>query len=279
MKKIILSIIILLVFGSAAFIWGWLEFFVPVDSVGVMVSKTGGVKPEIIQAGNFTWSWERLIPTNTKISVFSLEPKTYTTTIQGSLPSAEIYSAMLEGNPNFDYNFSVSIQLNARTETLAMDVYKMSIENQEELDSYLEEKAQNIARSTMNTILDESMNDTDYVVTASYSDAELIRDAQDKYPNLSITSIHINNVTLPDLTMYTYAKNIYATYQEAAQEAINEAFELQGYDAAQDYLEFERLAKLGELLKEYPHLIEYEAIQNGNFNFMNRDSDSGNTNQ
>ncbi len=269
MKKFIISFVILIIFGAAVFVLGWLEFFVPVNNIGIMVSKTGGVHTEVIQAGNFSWSWERLIPTNSKIRLFSLVPQTYTKTIKGSLPSAELYKNMVEGNPSFDYNFSVTIDMNIKTMALPDFIKRTGAEDQDALNRYLEQQADTIARSVIQYVLEHSMNDADFVVEASLSDTELITaiSANSRFPDLDIATIYINNVTLPDVTMYNFAKNSYVAYQDAAQQALDNAFELPGLNAAQDYLELERLSKLGQVLAEYPNLIEFMAVTNGNLDF------------
>ncbi len=269
MKKLLFSIIILLIFGAAVFILGWLEFFVPVDKVGVLISKTGGVHTEVIEAGGITWSWERLIPTNSKIRIFSCKPQTYTETISGSLPSADIYNNMLEGNPSFDYSFSVDIVVSMKASSLPVFVKRTSAEGQSDLDAYVQDQADSIARSVIEFIITNSMDNIDFVMQASLTDSELIEgiDANSRYSDLNITSIKINNAKLPDITMYNHAKSSYAAYQEATQQALEGVFELEGFDAGQDYLELERLSRLGRVLKEYPNLIEFMAVSNGNLTF------------
>ncbi len=269
MKKLIISIVLLIIFGVGVFILGWLEFFVPLDSFGVMVSKTGGVRAEIIQPGNVTWSWERIIPTNSKIHIFSSKSQTFTKTISGSLPSAEIYKNMLEGNPNFAYSFSVDIVANINPSSLPTFVKSTGAESQEDLDEYLSKQADSIARSTIEYVLEESMNDVDFVIAASLSDSELVEgiQASTRYSDLIITSIQLNDVTLPDITMYNHAKNSYAAYQDAVEVSLEGTFELQGFDAAQDYLELERLSRLGRVLSEYPQLIDFMAVSKGETNF------------
>ncbi len=264
MKKFIISIIILLIFSGAGFILGWLEFFVPVDKYGVLITKTGGVHSEVIKAGNFTWSWERLLPTNSTLRVFSATPTLYSKNIQGSLPSADIYKNMLEGAPNFSYSFSVDILMNIKPEELPMYIYKTGTEDQATLDTSLDRYAELIAREVIQYVIENSVENNDFVIDASLSQTKLIEgiDANNKFSNLDIISITINNITLPDITMYNFAKNSYAVYQEAIQATLDHAVEFQGAQAAQDYLELERLAKLGRVLEEYPSLIEYKAVSN-----------------
>ncbi len=269
MKKFIISLIILLIFGAAVFFIGWIQIYIPVDSVAVLVSKTSGVKNEIIQAGEFTWSWERLLPTNTEIRTFSLNPKKYTENITGTLPSAEFYKQMIEGEPDFNFNFSVDITMNIKKEKLPELVKNAGIQNQEDLESYLSVQSDTIAQSVITHVLENSVKDNDYVMQVSLSDTELITgiNASKNYSNLEIISIKINNTTLPDIALYKQAKESYTAYQNAIQTHINEAAILQGKQASKDYLEIERLTRLGKVLAEYPEIVDFMSVTKGNTDF------------
>ena len=269
MKKFIFSLIILLIFGASIFFIGWIQIYIPVDSSAVLVSKTSGVKDEVIQAGTFTWCWERLLPTNTQIRSFSLYPQKYTKTIAGSLPSADIYKYMIEGEPNFSYNFSIDITLNAKSKNLPTLVKSIGLTDQKGLDAYLDIQADTIAQAVITYILETSVNNSSYVVQASLSDSELIDgiNASTKFPNLEISAIKVKNITLPDITMYKHAKESYSVYHKTIQTYIDEAAITQASQATKDYLEIERLTRLGSLLKEYPELLNYIAVTEGNTNY------------
>ena len=269
MKKIILSLIILLIFGAGVFLWGWIQIFIPVDSQAVLVSKTSGVRNEVIQAGDFTWCWERLLPTNTQIRTFSLYQNKYTKEINGTLPSADLYKYMIEGEPNFSYNFSVDITMTVKSSHIPQLVKDTGIEDQAALENYLETQADTVAQAVITYILETSVQDSDYVMQASLSDTELITgiNASTNFPNLEISAIKVNNITLPDITMYKHAKESYATYQNSIQVFIDEVAVSKGTQAAEDYLEIERLTRLGRLLREYPELINYMAVTEGKTDF------------
>ncbi|MFI3258227.1 MAG: hypothetical protein R3Y36_08025 [Spirochaetales bacterium] len=269
MKKFIVSLIILLIFAGAVFVLGWLEIFVPLDNYGVLISKTSGVSPDVIQAGNFTWRWERLIPTNSQIRTFDAYPQTFSKTIQGTLPSSEIYKNMLEGNPDFSYSFSIDIVMNIIPDRLPNFVNETGAKDDAKLQEYLNNQADSIARSAIQYILENSANDIDFVIEASLSNTELIDGihASSRYADLDIASIHINNAKLPDLTMYDYAKTTYEIYQETIRQTLRESAELQGTQAAEDYLELERFSRLGRILADYPSLIDFMAVTSGSISF------------
>ncbi len=269
MKKFIISLIILLIFGATVFFIGWIQIYVPVDSQAVLISKTSGIKNEVIKAGDFTWCWERLLPTNTELRHFSLYPRNYKKTITGTLPSADVYTYMIEGEPNFSYNFSVDMTIQIKSEKLPELIKSTGLKNQSELENYISSQADTVARSVIQYVIEESIDDIDYVVQASLSDTELITaiNAPSRFPYLEITSIKVNNVILPDIIMYNHAKNSYTVYQNAIQKYIDEAAVLQGAQYAKDYLEIDRLAKLGRVLADYPELVSFMAVTKGNFDY------------
>lgn len=269
MKKFIISLIILLIFGASVFFIGWVQIYVPVDSQAVLISKTGGVNDEVIKAGDFTWRWERLLPTNTELRHFSLYPRNYTKTITGTLPSADVYKYMIEGEPSFAYNFSVEMTINVKHEKLPELVRTIGLKDQAELETYISSQADTVARSVIQHVIEESINDVDYVVQTSLSDTELINaiNAPSRFPYLDISSIKVNNVSLPDIIMYNHAKESYTVYQDTIQVYIDEAAVLQGAQYAKDYLEIDRLAKLGRVLADYPELVSFMAVTEGNFEY------------
>ncbi len=76
MKKAIIKffiwLIVLLAISGTVFFFGWLQFSVPAGSYGVMLSKSGGYYNEVITPGEFSWRWERLVPTNSEILIFRI---------------------------------------------------------------------------------------------------------------------------------------------------------------------------------------------------------------
>ena len=74
-RKLIIITLIVLVCAAAVFFFGWTQFSVPAGKYGVMLSKSGGYYPQAVIPGNFTWRWERIVPTNAQILVFDLTPR------------------------------------------------------------------------------------------------------------------------------------------------------------------------------------------------------------
>lgn len=259
MKKFVISSIIIILVGLAVFFIGWIQFSIPIDNYGVLVSKTSGTHPEVFQNGSFIWRWERLIPFNTKIKTFSSKDTTYYTEISGELPSAEIYSSMLEGNPDFTYSFSVKTKLGVDPSTLPTLVNQANLSEQEDLDEWLQNQNENVSRLAIKYVLDKGLANPEEFVNTTIASEEICQYVNDTKPisGLVINGIHINNISIPDLYVYNLAKETYISYENKVKTHIESVTEKQALQASEDYLEIERFNKLGKTLTEYPILLDF----------------------
>ncbi|MGI5172065.1 hypothetical protein H0R92_00490 [Treponema sp. OMZ 840] len=264
-KKSIVSLIILLLCAAAVFFIGWVPFRIPAGNYGVMESKTGGVYERVIQSGRFDWRWELLLPTNAKIHVFENTPVKTVKHISGSLPSADLYSNLLEGKPDFSYRFSITVNAQMAPEALPVHFEKSGSLSQDELHAYLTGETENIARDTARFVLDKALENPSFVLEASVSDTELLRGiaAENRYPGIIISSLHIDELRIPDTRLYNAAQSAYTVYQNALKEKLEKTALAQSSQGASDYLELERLSRLGRILSEYPLLIEFLSVSKG----------------
>lgn len=259
MKKFFISSVIILVFSISVFFVGWIQFAVPVGNYGVLISKTSGIDSRTIKPGEFRWQWEKLLPTNCEIRSFSLYPHSKTQTVSGSLPSAELYSIMMGNNTDFSYKFEVTVSLNANEDCLPIIIQKNNIKNQDELNEFLDKESSFIAESVIKYMLDHS-SDNSYSAIESVSNLEEIEkhiSLSKKYPLVKVENISINSFKMPDMTVYNMAKETYSKYQEQTKIGLMNIASEQAKLAANDYLQIERFAKWGKILKEYPLLIDF----------------------
>ncbi len=262
MKKFFVSVIIIAIFAGILLFIGWTQFSIPSGTTGVMISKTGGIHPSAIIPGEFTWRWERLLPTNTEIRVFSMYPKTVTSTLSGSLPSAEIYSPMLEGRPDFSYSFTVSLDLQLKQGSLPSFVRRTNALGQDELHEYLTTKAQEAAKDVLDYILNSQKNNSLSALSISYDTDAILKSllASSKYSDITFDSVHIQTVKLPDVELYLLAKEAYTTYQDKVRGALTSLTNDQSVQSAEDYLHIERFSRWGKVLEDYPILIDFIAV-------------------
>ena len=262
MKKFLISLLLIIIFAGAVFFIGWGQFAVPAGSYGVMVSKTSGISQKTIVPGEFCWFWERLLPTNTSMRIFSIIPVTRTTTISGELPSADIYSPMLEGSPNFSYKFSVQTELMMKSNYLPNFVRRTDAKENEQLQEYLNQQGDLIAQEVIQYILSKSLDNANNLMLLATDTEELKTgiNADSKFKDLEISNITVKTAQMPDTELYNIAKASYAEFQEKVKQSLAELTKNQSTITANDYLQIERFARWGKILQEYPILIDFLAV-------------------
>lgn len=258
MKKFIISCIFLIICAVVVFFLGWVQLTVPNGSVAVFMSKTSGIDPKPIQAGSFSWRWEKLLPTNTEIRTFSIFPIEVETKIEAALPSAEIYRAFLEGRPDFSYEFEILSQIKLRDTALPQFVRKTNAISQEELETYLKIQGKKINNDLVSLIIQESYTKNVFLSLSNIS--ELAKNLEEKNPEIEIVSLEIVKQKMPDIEIYLLAKEAYFNYQDAVRNSLTELAKDEASKSAQDFLQIERFTKWGKVLQDYPILIDFIAV-------------------
>lgn len=249
MKKALVSLIILILFGAAVFYLGWVQFDVPIGNYGLMLSKTSGVYPELIHSGKFLWRWERLLPTNTQLRLFSLDPIVQTDTFSSSLPSAQLYATKLEGNPDFTYTITVESTGKIQPQDLIPLVEQHNLQDQEALEKLIRDEIHQFNVAVTAYLLEETQNDTTGLRIQTVTTQELVEATAftERAPWLEIVSTDIRNVKMPDASLYLTAKNAY----------LNSIIEGTGSQEITENNNFTALVNLGEILTKYPALVEF----------------------
>jgi hypothetical protein len=253
MKKLLISLAILIVFGGTAFYFGWIQILLPAGTYAVIHTKTGGYDERITPAGVFAWRAERLLPTNMTILVFDVEPvRVRTSPITGTLPSSEVYAEAMEGNPSFRYELSLTATLQVKPDQLIRLVKDEGV-TPDTLQSWYEEKADNLAQDFL-AYLESRPN-------LLYQSRDLERfigdiELESKYSSLDIKRLAPFKLTLPDWDLYQASKERYLSITKAQQlkdvESINQ--EKRNLKVLRDY---------GELLEEYPVLLQFLYLLEG----------------
>ncbi len=265
MKKIIATFIVILIAASAIFFVGWIQFWVPTGMHGVLVSKTGGVNPRPVEPGTFRWQWERLIPTNAQLIPFSLAPVETALTVEGTLPSADLYGAMLEGKPDFSWSFSVTATARLSPDALPGLVKAQTARDQASLREYLDRRIAQATGDGSRRIVAAFLadparyrtlaNDRSALATLFLSTVN-----GDSGDGIEFIGAEVTNTRFPDFALYTLASETYASYQERKTETMAAVAKAQANASVADYLEIERFQALGEVLTKYPILIDYLAV-------------------
>ena len=267
MKKLISALLILLLFGGTVFVIGWTQLYVPAGQYGVLVSKTGGIDPSTIKPASFRWSWERLIPTNARILAFDLAPLKTSVSSTGTLPSGELYSGMLEGNPDFSWDIQAEVTARVKGELLPELVERLNIRDQASLDQWAKDRVATLAdsagKSAIGDVVASSLSSSAPAAVDGAPDS--IGDAVARRmgfvsPELDVISVSVTGTRVPDVAMYRLAADAYASYQKRRGDLLAKAAIEESENSVAEYLQIERFSKWGELLTKYPILIEYLAV-------------------
>ncbi|HHU36647.1 MAG TPA: hypothetical protein GXZ47_05390 [Treponema sp.] len=261
MKKSFFVFIVLLVFSGIIFYFGWIQLRIPAGQYGVLVSKTGGVNDQTIVPGSFRWQWELLLPTNAEVIIFDLIPISHTEKVSGILPSASVYSHMIEGTPDFSWQFTCDTKARVTPDFLPNLVESHSIRNQQALDLWTQKVLSDRSKSQIEAVVQKSIESL-ASKEGSQLQVELItqnivHELQIAGEGIEITSVFVTPNRFPDLELYRSAAATYETYQHERRISWTKTATESSSDSVSDYLSFERYSRWGELLTRYPILIDF----------------------
>jgi hypothetical protein len=268
MKKFFITLIILIIIAGTAFMFGWAQFSVPPGKYGVIYSKTHGIDQIPVQSGEFRWVWYKLIPTNVRISIFSLEQNKYPVDFNSSLPSGETYAAFIGlTNADFSWNLKGELSFKLDPQMLIPVVSKNNLITQDDLDAYLQSIDQNIVNLLLKLLSSQITDSTRLEnIMSGNTDADLEKEIKENYPEICDFSIKIKSAKYPDFVLYRELRLIYENYLSKQREYAVSSFGKRAENHMESQLRNEELERMGELLTKYPILLEYLAMEKGENN-------------
>ncbi len=266
MKKFIIILVLLLVVGGAVFYLGWIQIRLPEHTYGVFFSKTGGWERTVLRPGTFVWRWEPLLPTNATLYPFRLLPQSVTLDGSGTLPSADAYAGVLDGNPDFSYRFEIEASYLIDPEALP----GLVIENEltpERLPEWYDTVSagmQAIASKVISEAFAEGRIDPAGGMAASSFVAERLEsEIGREFPAVTLIDLVPRRIAFPDAELYRTGKQLYLSAMEAKRDALAESAVESARLRITTEDRIERLREYGELFTEYPILLQYLAIEQG----------------
>jgi hypothetical protein len=262
MKKFFFTLFILVVIGGAVFLLGWAQFSVPPGSYGVIISKIRGVDPLPVRSGEFRWIWYKLIPTNVKIAVFQPETEKFEVNFKSSLPSGDNYAAFAGLGVDFSWELKAVMSFGIDPDMLIPIVSRQNISNQEELNEYLQDIAQNVEVIIM-SVLSSGEFDVSKLekLLSGIPDRDIEREITGSFPEIQNFSLLIQSARFPDFILYREVRLLYEEFLAKQREYISTAFGRRAENLITTRLHFEELERYGELLTKYPVLLEYLALE------------------
>lgn len=263
-RKIFTFFFVLLILAGSAvavFFIGWVHPPLTANQYAVIFSKTGGYRESPLRADEFLWMPEKLLPTNTTVLIYSVEPKTCSVDVEGKLPSGDIYSMLIEGSPSFAFRFSCRLTCRLNPNRL-IDLAREGI-LPEQTDSLIAEFEKDFQPMIIDLIQKKS-TDTEFVSLIGSDFAKLqevlTEEIETRNPNIDVTKLIVNSISLPDIRLYEEARNLYfQTVRNVPSERL-ERLQKEVTEGTAQLMKFQSLEELARLLEKYPILMEYAKI-------------------
>ncbi len=266
-KKFLVKIIFLLIVATAVFFLGWVSFFVKEGTCTIMQSKTGGLYEDPIEYGQFVWRAERLLPTNVTLTSYKLSQYEVSKSYSGGLPSANLYKEFVNPNPDFSYELEFKMALSLTADAVLEAVKNNSVSCQEDLDKYVEGKADVFSQKITEYLLQNKKSNI--MLTLSQDDIKnIFSDDADFSKHFKIDSVELKKVKIPDVELYEIAKKTYQEYHRELDLQLREKAQSDAELMVEQNRTMAQLEKFSQLLKKYPELQEFS--KNTDINtFMN----------
>ena len=260
--KQILILLIIVLFSGIIFYFGWIQIKLPKNTYGIAFTKFSGYLDHLFEPGKFSWSPEKLIPGNFELLKFNLSPQLLEINDQGQLPSGSVYSEYLPGKPDFSYIFNYYLTYSINLSKFPKMVADLKLSPDKMENKYNEFNA-DIQLYISNFYKNKAV-DGDFAIDFFYSSTELSEELfsllSTNFPTLEFIEFIPKYFKIPDAILYNKAKQIYLSSIELQNKVISESKLKAAEQEILDNANFETLKKYGELLNEYPSLIEFFSV-------------------
>lgn len=258
MKKLLIALLLLAIIGGVAFFFGWVSFRLDGEEYGVAFTKSDGWIEEPVNPGEFRWMWQALLPTNLTLHTFPLTPLELSVSESGSLPSAELYSRYVEGEPSFSYtlDFTVTYRIDPEATAAALAAEETTPESFDTYQRSRESSVQNASRRAIVRAIEAVGREPMVALVGQVAEAAL-DELRGSVEGVEILTLTISEAEVPDPFVYRSARENYLALQEGRREGLTETAR---DAAAARVLDEERrraLEEYGRILMDYPVLLDY----------------------
>ncbi len=264
MKKIVIWLILIIAVALTVFFFGWTQYRLDKDVYGVIHTRTFGYDDTPITSGTFSWSFWALFPQNLEITQIPSKSRLVTVSIEQELPSADLYTIMTIGHPDFSYAADIAIPYAISEQAVVQLVSQYGL-NEHTVSSWFIEtdmKVRMIAQELLTDMFSTSDQDlSDRSLLSSRISDQLTSGLQSYFPELTIGPIRTSFTRLPDYRLYQKAKSEYEELADLKNRTLKQAIIDAPGRAADDILYIDKLESFGQLLTMYPVLLEYLQIE------------------
>jgi len=260
MKKFIFWLFFLIIIAGVVGYFGWIR--VPENNVALGFSTITGYDTAFMESGKLNWRWQKLVPKCYTLKMYQLETQSAEISVAQDLPSGDLYASEMTGKPDFSFSVKYAVTYKIKEDSL----YGMATSGQlgdEGLDAFyadVKEKIQNAAASLLGEEMSKAMAGSTFSQKALEDGVKA--KIGEQLSDVEIISFDTVEAKFPDIELYKAAKAKYLENQEKKQEmAAQQEKETTDFNAKIDQ-RIELLKKYGELLTQYPILIEYFKSKN-----------------
>jgi len=264
MKKFLFILFLLLVLGCTGFFLGWAQLTVPPGSYGVMRSKTHGLESKVIRDGEFRWIWYKMLPTNAKVSVFTISPVKRSIKTSGVLSSGDVYAALAGINADFSWEISGDISFSLKPESLPEFTARENITDDEGLrkaEETLGAKVETLVLQRLKNYADNVNGDEINALAFAASNPQMNSEIQSLIPEIENLNCTIQFVRIPDYALYQSLFSLYKEYLARQTSILSLDVAKEAERKINSKARMDELAQYGELLTKYPILIQYLGIE------------------
>ena len=257
MKKLLISLLVILIAAGVVFYFGWIQFLIPDDSHGVVFSRSHGWEEEPIRPGEFEWRWQRLIPSNMEVYIFEASPREIDLNASGSLPSQDIYKTVLADDPDLSFELDVTLRVAVNASQLPALARDDGV-RPDTFDEWMETQSDRMRTKSMDFLVDllSDGENTDSLGIGRV-ESQLREFLTDEFPEFRFPSVSLRSYQVPDFALYREARSLYLEQIEAETDALLAAAADRAGRKARDEEIQRALRSYGEVLDEFPILLEY----------------------
>ncbi len=260
MKKFIFWLFFLIIIAGVVGYFGWIR--VPENNVALGFSTITGYDTAFMESGKINWRWQKLIPKCYILKMYQLETENTEISVSQTLPSGELYASEMAGNPDFSFSVKFAATYKIKEDSL-YGMATSGVLGDDGLSSFyaeVKEKIQNAAASLLGEEMAKTMTGNSFSQKALEDGVK--NRIQGQLADVEIISFETVEAKFPDIELYKAAKAKYMENMEKKQAiAAQQEKETTDFNSKIDQ-RIELLKKYGELLTQYPILIEYFKSKN-----------------
>ncbi len=261
--RFFLTLIILLAAGGFVFYRGWIQWEIPEGHSAAVFTKTGGWDSRTYRAGEFSWRWERIFPTNMTLYLLPDSRRILNFTHRGTLPSGKVYAQAVSRIEDFSYAYELSLVYRIQGDKIPGLLSRGELETPEAQDkgwpassvvpvetaSWYERYDQLIQAETAQLKPPEEGSPP--------IGEQLRKKLEERFPALHFESITLLNRTVPDYDLYQEAKEITLKGLRSRENRLFAAETQRRLEEQEREERIDILRRYGEVFSEYPVLLDY----------------------